>query len=83
MWGAEEIADAIERAMKNFEALASQAEAGALVWRRNNGVGLFVDRLPMIPILNNHSSQPIRPLQSLRNALAGKIFDRLVSHFAR
>jgi hypothetical protein len=82
-WGADEITDAIERAVEDFEALANRAEAGALVWRRNNGVELFVDRLPKVPTLNSHFSQPIKPLQSLRNALAGRIFDGLVSRFGR
>jgi hypothetical protein len=44
-WGATEIADAVERALREFKSLARKAEAGALVWRRNNGVEFFVDRL--------------------------------------
>jgi hypothetical protein len=49
---------AIERAVANFEILAKQAEAGAVEWRLNNGVGLFVDRFLKIATFNK------RPLES-------------------
>ena len=51
-WDTHAVTCAIERAVANFEILAKQAEAGAVDWRRNNGVGLFVDRFLKIATFN-------------------------------
>jgi hypothetical protein len=82
-WDADDVAAAIERAVMNFDALARQAEAGALTWRRNNGVGLFVDRLLAAASFDSRLSQSMRPSWSLREMLADRILDGLVSCLAR
>jgi hypothetical protein len=82
-WGAEEVTDAIEGAVTDFEILARQAEAGALEWRRNNGVGLFVDRLLEIATFNNNSCGPKRRQQSFGNALQGAVLDGLIARLTR
>jgi hypothetical protein len=51
-WDSYAVTCAIERAVANFEILAKQAEAGAVEWRRNNGVGLFADRFLKIAAFN-------------------------------
>jgi glycosyltransferase involved in cell wall biosynthesis len=83
-WVAKDVANAIERAVTEFEALARQALAGALVWRRDNGVELFVDRLLEMSTCNN-STSAMRPLDSSPfNALIiGRIFDVLISRLGR
>jgi hypothetical protein len=80
-WGEEGVTNAIERAVANFEVLARQAEAGALVWRRNNGVGLFVDRLLEIVTRNNHLSEAKPPKQSWGKTFLGMVLENLVSRF--
>jgi len=69
---------AIERAVANFEMLAKQAEAGAVDWRRNNGVGLFVDRFLKIATLNTRplAIKPRAP--SMCDAVMDKVLNRLV-----
>jgi len=57
-WDTHAVTCAIERAVANFEILAKQAEAGAVEWRLNNGVGLFVDRFLKVATFNK------RPLES-------------------
>jgi hypothetical protein len=74
-WEADEVTDAIERAVTNFEVLARQAEAGASVWRRNNGVGLFVDRL--LETYTHRLSDAKRPKQSSGKALVDKVKGRI------
>jgi len=77
-WGAKDIADAIEKAVLRFEILAAKAESGASVWRRNNGVELFVDRLLGLTGSDNRLSCPKGPDQSSYGVMVGKILDRLV-----
>jgi glycosyltransferase involved in cell wall biosynthesis len=76
-WGAEEVTDAIERAVTNFEVLARQAEAGASVWRRNNGVGLFVDRLLEIMTYTHRFSDAKCPKQPSGKGLVDKLLARI------
>jgi glycosyltransferase involved in cell wall biosynthesis len=79
-WGATEIADAIERALGEFEPLAREAETGALVWRRNNGVELFVDRLLETA---DHRLHAKRQNRSSFDVLARRVLDGLLSHLTR
>jgi hypothetical protein len=44
-WEASAVSDAIEKAVADFESLASRAMAGAVEWRRANGAARFADRL--------------------------------------
>jgi hypothetical protein len=81
-WEAAEVTNAIERAVTNFEVLASQAEAGALVWRCHNGVELFVDRLLEIATRNNPLVDAQRPKQSSGKTLVSRVLDNLVSRLA-
>jgi hypothetical protein len=78
-WGVKEIADAIEKAVFGFEILATKAEAGALAWRRNNGVELFVDQLRELGACDNHFSGAKCLDQSPYNLMLGRILDGLVS----
>ena len=82
-WAADDVAAAIERAVVNFDALAHQAEAGALTWRRSNGVGLFVDRLIEAASVDSRLSQPMSPSWTVRGTLADRILDSLVFRLAR
>ena len=77
-WECHAVTRAIERAVANFEMLAKQAEAGAVDWRRNNGVGLFVDRFLKIATLNTRplAIKPRAP--SMCDAVMDKVLNRLV-----
>jgi hypothetical protein len=76
-WRPEEVTDAIERAIANFDVLARQAEAGASMWRRSNGVELFVDRLLEIMTHTHPFSDAKRPKQSLGKGLVDKVLARI------
>jgi hypothetical protein len=69
---------AIERAVANFEILAKQAEAGAVEWRLNNGVGLFVDRFLKIATFNERPLAIKPGARSMRDAVMDKALNRLV-----
>jgi hypothetical protein len=77
-WDSHAVTRAIERAVASFEILAKQAEAGAVDWRRNNGVGLFVDRLLKIATFNTRplAIKPRAP--SMCDAVMDKVLNRLV-----
>jgi glycosyltransferase involved in cell wall biosynthesis len=79
-WRAEEVADAIEEAVSKFEVLARQAQAGALVWRRNNGVEVFVDRLLELATCSDRAKFPNH---SSYDAVVGRILDVVVSRLTR
>jgi glycosyltransferase involved in cell wall biosynthesis len=78
-WGAKEVADAIEKAVFEFDILAKKAEAGALVWRRKNGVELFVDRMLEFDPFDNCVSDASAARQSSYNFMLGRLLDGLVS----
>lgn len=69
--------------MANFEILAKQAEAGAIEWRRNNGVGLFVDRFLKIATLNGRPLAIEARARSMWDAVMDKVLNRLVFERAR
>jgi hypothetical protein len=77
-WDSRAVTRAIERAVANFEILAKQAEAGAVDWRRNNGVGLFVDRFLKIATFNTRPPA-IKPREpSMCDSVMDKVLNRLV-----
>jgi hypothetical protein len=77
-WDADAVTSAIERAVANFEVLAKQSEAGAIEWRHNNGVRLFMDRFLEIATFEGRPP-PAKPhARSARDALMEKVLNRLV-----
>jgi glycosyltransferase involved in cell wall biosynthesis len=77
-WDSHAVTCAIERAVANFEILAKQAEAGAVEWRHNNGVGLFVDRFLKIATFNRRSLAIKPRARSMCDAVMNKVLNRLV-----
>ena len=58
--------------------LPKQAEAGAVEWRLNNGVGLFVDRFLKIATFNKRPFAIKPGERSMRDAVMDKVLNRLV-----
>ncbi len=77
-WASHAVTCAIERAVANFEILAKQAETGAVKWRLNNGVGLFVDRFLKIATFIRRPLAVKPRERSMRDAVMDKVLNRLV-----
>ena len=78
-WTAEAVTNAIEQAVANFDVLAKQAEAGALEWRRSNGVGQFVDSLLEI-VPHNGRPPAVKPARrTIRDVMMDWVLDSILS----